>query len=186
MAEAMLRQRLAQRNVPARVHSAGLILDHEPAHPHAAETLKALGLDLASHRSRIIEPAIIESADLIIGMEQRHIREVAVIDPEAFDRAFTLPELVQRAEAVGPRTDIDLATWLAQVGEGRRRFDLLKRTKTLEVKDPMGGSKRVFRRTADSLGTLLDRFVDLAWPQPDPSGHHGPLSQSTSPTPRST
>ncbi len=186
MAEAMLRQRLALRNVPALVHSAGLILDHEPAHPHAAEILKPLGMDLASHRSRIVEPSIIETADLIIGMEQRHIREVSVIDPEAFDRSFTLPELVQRAEAAGPRQGIDVPTWLALVGEGRRRFDLLKRDAKLEVKDPMGGSKRVFRRTADSLGTLLDRFVALAWPEPDPSGHHGPVSQSTSPTPRST
>lgn len=186
MAEAMLRQRLVARHVPARIHSAGLLLDLEPAHPHAIDTLSAAGIDLTPHRSRIIESDIIEAADLIIGMEQRHIREVLVVEPDAFARAFTLPELVQRAEAVGPRTGTDFATWLDEVGAGRKRLDLLKKDRKLEVPDPIGGSKRQFRRTAEVLTSLLDRFVELAWPDPDVSGHHGHSSEISTPSPRST
>lgn len=190
MAEAMLRQRLEARGVSARIHSAGLLLDLEPAHPYAIDTLSPSGLDLTAHRSCIISSDILEPADLIIGMEQRHIREVLVVEPDAFSRAYTLPELVQRAEAVGPRTTPDFAAWLAEVGAGRKRLDLLRKDRALEVPDPIGGSKRQFRRTAEVLSALLDRLVELAWPVPAPSGHHGlssePPTSTPTLTPRST
>ncbi len=187
MAEAMLRQRLQARGIDARVSSAGLVLDHEPAHPHALDTLEPMGLDLTSHRSRILSEEIVAGADLIIGMEMRHVREAVFISAEAFERSFTLPDLVARAEAVGPRRDADLGSWLVDVGEGRRRADVLRIDPKLEVPDPIGGSKRQFRRTADHLGDLLDRLVELTWPEILLSGHHGDLSETPStPVPGST
>jgi len=185
MAEALLRQRLAARSVAARVHSAGLLLDHEPAHPYAADALQPLGLDLSAHRSRILSSELLEDTDLLIGMEMRHVREAIVVEPDVFGRAYTLPELVKRAEAVGPRTD-DFGSWLEAVGEGRKRLDVLKRDPRLEVPDPIGGSKRQFRRTTETLSALLDSFVALAWPDQGFSGHHGDLSDHSSPSPRST
>lgn len=185
MAEALLRQRLASRNIMAHVHSAGLLLDHEPAHPYATEVVKPLGLHLSGHRSRILSLDLLASTDLLIGMEMRHVREAVVMEPEVFGRAFTLPELVGLAEAVGPRTD-DLESWLAALGESRKRVDVFKRDPRLEVPDPIGGSKRQFRRTVEVLSTLLDRFVELAWPRGGFSGHHGDLSDHSSPSPRST
>lgn len=185
MAEAMLRHRLDERGVAAHVHSAGLLLDHEPAHQYAVDTLTPLGLDLTRHRSRILADDILETADLIIGMEQRHVREVLVVAPDALPKTFTLPDLVKRAEAVGPRQG-DMSEWLAELAQGRKRLDLLRNDPRLEVPDPIGGSKRQFRKTAESLGDLLDRLVDLAWPDVGPSGHHGALSEPSIPTPRST
>jgi protein-tyrosine-phosphatase len=122
----------------------------------------------------------------IIGMEMRHVREVLVVDPGAISRAFTLPDLVKRAEAVGPRTDPDVRRWIEELAAGRKRLDLLKKDHGLEVPDPIGGSKRKFRRTAESLGDLVDRFVELTWPQAPPSGHHGGVSETSAPIPGST
>ena len=161
------------------------LLDHERAHPYAADTQAPLGLDLANHRSRILSQDILEAADLIIGMEQRHVREVMVVEPDAFGRTFTLPDLVRRAEEVGPRAHGDMRSWLAELGEGRKRLDLLKNDPKLEVPDPIGGSKRQFRRTAETLAGLLDRFVELAWPETGSSGHHGGLSETSTTIPRS-
>lgn len=172
MAEAMLRQRLAARGVAAGVSSAGLLLDHEPAHAHAAEVLTDFGLDLRTHRSRIIDAALVAEADLVIGMEQRHVREVVLLQPDAFDRTFTLPDLVSRAEATGPRGDVPFADWLRELGQDRRRVDVFRQDRRLEVPDPIGGSRRAFRRTADQLADLLDRFVAVAWSGDTPSGHH--------------
>lgn len=186
MAEAMLRHRLLARGSDAHVRSAGLLLDHKPAHPYAVDTMQGLGLDLSHHRSRILSEEIVEQADLIIGMEMRHVREVLVISPDAFSRTYSLPDLVVRAEAAGPRSDPDMRGWLEELGAGRKRLDLLRVDHSLEVADPIGGSKRQFRRTADALGHLLDRLVPLAWPCPEPSGHHGGLSETSStPIPRS-
>lgn len=164
MAEAMLRQRLAARALDVFVHSAGLVLDGQPAHPHAVETLEKAGLDLSGHTSRIIDAELARSADLIIAMELRHVREVAVLEPSAFNHAFTLPELVIRAREVGPRVDVDFDAWIAQLGAGRKRIDVLKKNRGLEVPDPMGKSRKAFLKTFDEIGPLLDEFVDLAWP----------------------
>lgn len=187
MAEAMLRQRLLARGVDVRVSSAGLLLDHEPAHPYAVDVLRPLGLDLTHHRSRILSGEVVEAADLVLCMEQRHVREVLVTSPDSFHRTYTLPDLVLRAEQAGPRVAGDLRAWLERVGAGRKRVDVLRADHDLEVPDPIGGTKRQFRRTADTLGHLLDRLVPLAWPRPEPSGNHGGLSETTSaPVPRST
>jgi protein-tyrosine phosphatase len=186
MAEAMLRQRLQARGVPARVHSAGLVLENDPAHPHAQEVLLGEGIDLSGHRSRIIDADLLAAADLIVAMEQRHVREVAVVEPAALARAFTLPDLVRRGEAIGPRTHQPFADWLAEAGAGRKRLDLLRRDVGIEVPDPMGGSKRAFRRTHDTLADLLDRLVDLAWPPGALTGHDEVAAPSSTPTHRST
>lgn len=172
MAEAMLRQRLAARGVPARVSSAGLLLDHEPAHAHAQEVMADLGLDLSAHRSRILDAPLAAATDLLIGMEQRHIREAVLLQPDVFARAFTLPDLVGRAEAAGPRGPVAFEDWLADLGQDRKRVDVFRQDRRLEVPDPIGGSRRAFRRTADQLADLLDRFVALAWSGDDATGHH--------------
>ena len=66
MAEALLRQRLASRGVAARVSSAGLLLDHEPADAHAVEVMAGLGLDLTGHRSRILDAPLVAGTDLFV------------------------------------------------------------------------------------------------------------------------
>lgn len=167
MAEFLLRDRAARLRLPVQVSSAGLVCDHEPAQPHAVDTLERVGLDLTAHRSRIIDYPILAASDLIIGMESRHVREVCVVEPEAFSRTFTLPDLVTRAEAVGPRRRDSFEDWLAEVGDGRKRIDMLQRDHSLEVSDPMGGSRRAFRRCAEQLTDLVDRLVAVAWPETD-------------------
>lgn len=172
MGEVMLQARLDAAGVPATVTSAGLLLEHEPADPHAREVVAEMGLDLSRHRSRILDRDRAARTDLLIGMEQRHVREAVMLEPDVMERAFTLPDLVARAERIGPRGDRPLGEWLAELGADRKRMDLLRTSKHLEVPDPIGGSRRAFRRTADQIGDLLDRFVALAWSSESSSGHH--------------
>lgn len=182
MAEALLRRRAEELAVPVSVSSAGLLLEHEPAEFYAVEAMDRLGLDLSRHRSRIVDRELVSTADLLIGMEPRHVREVSLLEPDAFDRTFAFPELVARAEAVGPRGSRAFDEWLVAVGEGRSRASALRGGPKLEVADPMGGSKRVFRRCADQLVDLVDRFAALAWSDEAASGHSDVASQ---PPPRS-
>jgi len=183
MAEVLLAHRSAVAGLSLHVHSAGLVCDHEPAQPNAVEAMARIGLDLSHHRSRIVDRDMVEAADLVIAMETRHVREIAVLDDGSFDRTFTLPDLVSRAEAVGPRTDADMASWLAALAEGRSRSDMLRQDRHREVPDPMGGSRRAFRKAADQIAGLLDRFVALAWPEGHPADHHDLAHQ---PSPGST
>src|ERR1044071_920605 len=66
MAEALLRDLIATHGLQARVISAGLYPSGNPATPDAVKVMAERGLDLQAHRSRQIEPSLLQAADLIV------------------------------------------------------------------------------------------------------------------------
>lgn len=188
MAEALMRRRLGDRTTdpgaeaPIGVSSAGSVFDGRPAEPEAIAAMADVGLDITGHRAQVMRPELIAGADLVIAMEHAHIVQVSEIDPAAFGRTFTFPDLVARAAEADPRADDEpLADWLTRVGHGRTPAQVLRHDRSLEVSDPLGGSKRTFRRCAEELGTLVDTLVPLAFPTL--SG--GPVTANPHPTKRS-
>lgn len=164
MAEALLRHRVEAMGDEVHVHSAGLITEGEAATEHGVTVMADRGIDLSSHVSRMVTADLITNADLIIGMGRRHVAEASVLVPEAWGRAFTLKELVRRGEEVGPRRPgQSLEEWLADVHWGRSRRDLLGRSSSDDIADPVGKPKAVYERTAVELEDLLDRLVHLLW-----------------------
>ncbi|CAN5740624.1 hypothetical protein BH23ACT2_BH23ACT2_16550 [soil metagenome] len=168
MAEALLRHRLGALDLDARVSSVGSLFDDRPAEPAAVAALARLGIDLSPHRARRLSPETVGPADLVVAMEQRHVREASVVPGGSFDKTFTLPDLVRRAEAAGARgTDPPetFTAWLGRLGADRNRADAVAARPDLEIDDPMGLSPRRFRRSATELAELIDRFVAVAWPE---------------------
>jgi protein-tyrosine phosphatase len=160
MAEGILRERLAQRGVDARVSSSGLSLVDRPATDHAAEVVARMGIDLSTHRSRVIDASQLEAADLVLGMERRHVREAYLLSPSVLPRSFTLPEFVRRAGVAGPCRG-ELSPWLARLSQGRRPVDLVGEASSDEVADPFGASLAVYERTAEELDVLCTAAADL-------------------------
>jgi protein-tyrosine-phosphatase len=112
---------------------------------------------------------MLRAADLVIGMAREHVREVAVLEPEAGAHTFTLKELVQAAEAKGGRHRAEpISEWLARLAAGRRRDDMVGvgYDAIYDVDDPIGRSRSDYEVTADELDDLLGRLVALAWPTP--------------------
>lgn len=169
MAEAMLRARVDQRAPDVKVTSAGLLFQGRPAEDEAVRVMAEWGLSIEDHASRIIDAPMLEGADLLIGMERRHVREAAVKGQGTFSRAFTLPELVATATERGARSG-SMAEWTALLSEGRTPSAYLARDLSMEVADPMGMKIDAFRETADELDALLDQLVELAWPPSHPTG----------------
>lgn len=166
MAEGLLRQRLGQAGVRARVRSAGLVTEDRPASDHGVDAMSRRGIDIAGHRSRRLVAELVEPADLVIGMELQHVREVAVLDMGAFGRAFTLPELARRVRAIGPRRDGEpVGSYLERAGADREPSDLLGHRPEDEVADPIGRSAREYERTAAQLEGLIATVVDHLFPQ---------------------
>lgn len=166
MAEALLRHRLASAGVDATVSSAGLHPGGRPATAHGIEVMAARGFDTSGHRSRQLGCDLIQPADLIVGMAREHIREVAVIDPGALDRTFTLKELVRLGDASGPRRpDEPFPDWLARIAQGRQRQALMGvgHDPDFDVEDPVGRGRPDYEATADELDDLLARLVALAF-----------------------
>jgi protein-tyrosine phosphatase len=168
MAEGLLRQRLETRGIPAHVHSAGFATHGDPASAYGIDVLHDdYRVDLRGHRSRRLKTRMVAGADLIVGMARRHVFEVAREQPEAFGRAFTLKELVRRADAAGARAaDEPLDAWLTRLNEGRRPADLWGESPDDDVDDPIGQGIDLYRRTAAEIDALVERLVDAVWGDP--------------------
>ena len=161
----MLAARLAERGVDVEIASAGFVTEDRPASPPAVDLLAGRGLDLREHRSRRLTVDDLARPDLILCMERMHVREVAVLDREAFARAFTLPDLARRARLHGPRReDEGVRDWVHRIGTGRRPTDVLGTAPEDEVPDPYGRPASAYRRTAELLDELLDVVVSHLYP----------------------
>jgi protein-tyrosine-phosphatase len=135
--------------------------------PDALAALRALDTespDMSGHASSTLGAGDIERADLVLGMAREHVREVVVLVPGAWERTFTLKELVRRGEAVERRADgQSIGDWLAVASVGRTRRDMLGSNPLDDVADPIGGSASMFEQTAAEIEDLCRRLVGLLW-----------------------
>ena len=168
MAAALLARRLGALDVP--VSSAGMLDGGRPALPEVMSEMGARGLDVSGHRSRAVQAADLAEAGLVLGMARENLRHAVVIAPEAWPRAFTLKELVRRAEDIGPRRAGEpLASWLPRMHAGRDRMSLLGATDEDDVADPAGGPPHGYAQTAAVLDQLVDRLAELGWGREGPA-----------------
>src|SRR2546421_12789785 len=112
MAAAILMRHMVANGLSANVQSRGThAVADEAATPEAIAAVEEQGLDLSNHRSRCIDAQSVAATDLVLGLAREHVREVVQLQPGALTRAFTLKELVRRAES-DPRDERDLSEWL--------------------------------------------------------------------------
>jgi protein-tyrosine phosphatase len=162
MAEGLLRPLLAQYGARADIGSAGLMPGGAPATPDAVAVMADRGIDISGHVSRTIEPGLVRSTPLVIGMTRRHVREAVVSHGADIERTFTLKELVRRGDEVGPRRpDETVFDWLARVGARRRTAELMGDDHDDDIADPVGRPRADYEETADELEALLGRLARL-------------------------
>ncbi len=108
---------------------------------------------------------MVAQADMIIGMQRLHVREVVLADPPAFAKSFTLREIVRRGAERGGRSSLQsLPDWLRHLGEGRRHMDLIGDSALDDIHDPMGGKPKDYRVMLNDLETLTQGLHSLTWP----------------------
>ena len=167
MAEVLLRHHLDQAGVKATVSSAGIYTGGMPATDHGVAAMADRGLDLSEHRSRQLDAPMLRRADLVIAMARLHVREAAVLVPDALAKTFTLKELARGAADTGERgPDEPLAVWLRRIADVRPLGSLLGvgHDDQLDVADPVGRGRGDYEITAVLLDQLLGQVVDLAFP----------------------
>jgi protein-tyrosine phosphatase len=168
----LLRQQLGEADRDdVTVHSAGTVrTDVGPPRPLVQEG-RAFGIDLGAHVPRMVDPGMIQAADLVVGLTREHVRRAVLAVPPSFPRTFTLREIVRRGLHTGPRGAAeDLGAWLARLHEGRLRADLMGASPDDGVVDPLGGSRDDYRRSLTELSELTRTLCDLAWPSAKPPG----------------
>src|SRR5205823_2823196 len=162
MAEGLLRDRLERLGIEARIQSAGVLDSGSPAAPEAVAVLQRRGIDISAHRSRRLSGPLVAGADLILGMTREHVREVALLEPGAWPRSFTLKELVRRGEVAGPwARGQSLEEWLAKVAADRTHAEMLGDSSSDDVADPIGGPHSLYEATAAELSDLVASLVAL-------------------------
>ncbi len=95
MAEVLLRNKIDKNNVAEQiaVASAGIAAWNEGRASKGAQcAMKQRGIDLLSHRSRLLTREDIVRADLLLTMTASHKEAVLSIMPEAWNKVFTLAE----------------------------------------------------------------------------------------------
>lgn len=169
LAEVLLARRLDARGIAVAVSSAGVAAATGiPATDPTVTAASALGVDLSAHRSQPLDRSVVRASGLVLAMDRGHLRDVVIADPEAFARTFTLKELARRGASVGPRrADEEIAAWLARVHHGRSSGDLLGASPDDDIGDPTNDSMLDHDSTAREIDALLERIVELAWPDGD-------------------
>jgi protein-tyrosine phosphatase len=168
MAQAMLSTLARNHHADTQIASAGLLPGGLPLPVETRDALIRLGFNgsgLERFRSHQLTPGLVSGADLVLGLAREHVREVIVRSPEAWDRTFTLKELVRRGASVPLRLpDEELAQWLGRAGAGRDRRELLGASNEDDVADPMGGVPAGFEHTAKEIHALCVALTGLLWP----------------------
>lgn len=91
MAEAVLRQKLAAKRPNVVVESAGVgALVGKPADPTSLALMEERGLDLSAHRARQLTADLARRYELILVMEQGHVKAVESIAPATRGKVFRL------------------------------------------------------------------------------------------------
>ena len=121
-----------------------------------------IGIDLNGHLPRVLDREILttDGADLVLVMTREHLRDVVVLDRDAWSRTFTLKELVRRAQGVEPPTAADGVTgWLRRLGEGRRAADMIVADPLDDLADPHGLPRPAHVAMIDETSALVDQLV---------------------------
>ncbi len=162
----LLRQQLRDAGgAEVTVHSAGTVGADVGTPRPLVEEGRAFGIDLAAHVPRTVDPAMIQAADLVVGMTREHVRETVIAVPASFPRTFTLREITRRGNHTGARGAADdLGAWLARLHDGRLRVDLMGDSPDDDVMDPMGGTPDDYRRMLTDVAALTRTLRNLAWP----------------------
>jgi len=95
MAEAIFNSILEQREESdIQVSSAGIYaFENDPASSMAIEVLKnEYGIDISSHRAKVLDADDIRDSWLILAMTEDHKRMILDIYPESADKVFTLKD----------------------------------------------------------------------------------------------
>lgn len=166
IAAAILRREAADRGLPLDVRSCGLLFDGEPASGVVVALLGERGIDVSDHRSRKFGPEMIDGVDLVVTMERRHLRELAILLGGPSPRLHTLGALASGLSGgiVGSEVRNDPVARVAAVAAARPPSQLAGNGPD-EVDDPHGRSRRVHRKAIEHIEGLCRDLLDGLFPE---------------------
>ena len=103
VAEYYLRHLLMEKGSAITVSSAGIsALVDKGAHEKASELMAQAGIDLSAHRALQLNAQLVHDHDLVLVMEEGHIKEVEALVPSARGKVHLLGKWQQGIEIPDP------------------------------------------------------------------------------------
>ncbi|MCF2527981.1 arsenate reductase/protein-tyrosine-phosphatase family protein [Yinghuangia soli] len=161
MVEAMLRHHLAAAGLADwPVASAGTIgWGQAGMTAESAEVLGEHGIAAHDHTSRKMTAAMLDEADLVLGMTREHMWSVGAHSAAAAERSFVLGELARLGADAGPRDGRSLREWAADVDKLRDERRMSRAGD--ELADPLGEPIETYRKLAVRAEDQVRRLVAL-------------------------
>jgi protein-tyrosine-phosphatase len=159
MAKAFIVDRLSSRGV--RVASGGFVGQGSVSPSHAVDVMDTYRLDIRDHRARLVNAGLVEKADLVLGMEFGHGRDLARLAPDHRSKIYTLPEFIDRGTEHPPNVGESLSSWLERLDSSRPTHPHIGSNRKWEVADPWQKSAKTYRNAAAEIDGMVDKLVDL-------------------------
>ena len=174
MAEGLFRSLLTRRpgGADVTVASAGTHgWERSAAVDEALSAMSERSVDISSHSGRRLAAAMVEDADLVIGLTAEHRETMIRMAPQAANRTFTLKELVRLLEALPPASPgSDVGACLAErvaAAHELRAGGFRGNAHDEDVADPLGFGIDTFRAVAWEIEDHCERLaVGLFGPLP--------------------
>ena len=159
---ALLEQYAQDRGVDVVVRSAGFSeAGGEPPTDNAVRLLQARGIDVSDYLSHYLDAAGVLGADLIVTAEHEQVVAIAGRWPQVYANTFTLPEIVELGERIGPRGPRPAVEWLKTLHAERPDPLGYLDTKVGEIADPTGQSPATWTAALNLIDDLTARLVTL-------------------------
>lgn len=179
LAELITRDRLAAyaaagypRAAQVEVASAGTwTRGGEPIWPAAGAEAQRRGLDPTTFRSRLVTPAIVQQADLILAATRALRDEVIALAPAAMRRTFTWLELAWLLEGVDPaelpgQSGDERLRAVPALAASRRGHLQAPPGSSLDVADPVNRDAAYLSEATDEISAAIERLIGVV------AGHH--------------
>jgi protein-tyrosine-phosphatase len=160
-AEFLFRKRVDDAALDVWVESSGTRATKGPGDPRTIKALHRKGLDASQHRSRQVDEAMIEAADLVLAADRPNLNVLAVDYEVPRERLFILGEVVRLGQGIGQREpDDSVEVWLDRVS-AQRPPGLASSGDDLA--DPFGRRERYHRKVVDQIDDLTAELLRLIW-----------------------
>ncbi len=150
LAEAFVRR--LTLGLPVTTASYGTLpLEHAPPLPEAVELALSCGISLDDHRTHYLNDASLEDVDLLLGFEPAHILQ-AVVDAHApRGRSFLMGDFVPLLPAARLAMPSEHVVERARSLVAAARESLDENLTLSSMRDPFGGSWKVYRQSASDI-----------------------------------
>ena len=144
--------------LPVQISTAGTVESQSvPALPEARQIAVLCGVDLTRHRSQRLSALSLEATDLVIGLEEEHVRRAIVDAGAQRSNTFTFREvvrLVRNFVSAPDLTTVERARTAVTFADALRRRDPAAVGEDTDVPDPLGRSWKVQLEIAREIREL--------------------------------